>query len=48
MVSNVEVRFKNKSTTCRAMVLPGDCQPQLGAAIPLEDMPDKLPYLRIL
>jgi clan AA aspartic protease len=48
MVDNVEVRFKNRATTCRAMVLPGDCQPQLGTAIPLEDMPDRLPYLRIL
>jgi predicted aspartyl protease len=48
MVDNVEVRFKNMSTTCRAMVLPCDCQPQLGAAIPLGDMPDRLPYLRIL
>jgi clan AA aspartic protease len=48
MVDNVEVRFKNKSTTCRAMVLPGDCQPQLGAAIPFEDMPARLPSLRIL
>ena len=37
MVSNVEVRFKNRATTCRAMVLPGDCEPLLGA-IPLEDM----------
>jgi clan AA aspartic protease len=47
MVSNVEVRFKNRATTCRAMVLPGDCEPLLGA-IPLEDMPARLPYLRIL
>jgi clan AA aspartic protease len=37
MVSNVEVRFKNRATTCRAMVLPGDCEPLLGAS-PLEDM----------
>ena len=37
MVSNVEVRFKNRATTCRVMVLPGDCEPLLGA-IPLEDM----------
>lgn len=37
VVSNVEVRFKNRATTCRAMVLPGDCEPLLGA-IPLEDM----------
>jgi clan AA aspartic protease len=37
VVGNVEVRFKNRATTCRAMVLPGDCEPLLGA-IPLEDM----------
>jgi clan AA aspartic protease len=37
VVSNVEVRFKNRATSCRAMVLPGDCEPLLGA-IPLEDM----------
>jgi clan AA aspartic protease len=37
MVDNVQVRFKNRATTCRAMVLPGDCEPLLGA-IPLEDM----------
>ena len=37
MVGNVEVRFKNRATTCRAMVLPGNCEPLLGA-IPLEDM----------
>jgi clan AA aspartic protease len=33
----VELRFKNRSTTCRAIVLPGDAEPLLGA-IPLEDM----------
>lgn len=37
MVGNVEVRFKNRATTCRAIVLPGSCEPLLGA-IPLEDM----------
>lgn len=37
IVDNVEVRFKNRATTCRAMVLPGDSEPLLGA-IPLEDM----------
>ena len=36
-VGPVELRFKNRSTTCRAMVLPGDCEPLLGA-IPLEGM----------
>ncbi len=37
VVGNVEVRFKNRSTSCRAMVLPGNCEPLLGA-IPMEDM----------
>ncbi len=37
VVSAVELRFKNRQTTCRAMVLPGDSEPLLGA-IPLEDM----------
>jgi clan AA aspartic protease len=37
VVSGVEVRFKNRQSSCRAMVLPGDSEPLLGA-IPLEDM----------
>jgi len=37
VADNVQVRFKNRSTICRAMILPGDCEPLLGA-IPLEDM----------
>ncbi len=37
VVDNVQVRFKNRATTCRAMVLPGDNETLLGA-IPLEDM----------
>jgi clan AA aspartic protease len=37
VVAPVEVRFKNRQTTCRAMVLPDDTEPLLGA-IPLEDM----------
>jgi clan AA aspartic protease len=37
VVAPVELRFKNRQTTCRAMVLPGDSEPLLGA-IPLEDM----------
>jgi clan AA aspartic protease len=36
-VGPVDVRFKNRSTTCRAFVLPGDTEPLLGA-IPMEDM----------
>lgn len=37
VVAPVEVRFKNRQTTCRAMVLPDDTEPLLGA-IPMEDM----------
>jgi clan AA aspartic protease len=37
VVGPVEVRFKNRSSTTRAMVLPGDLEPLLGA-IPLEGM----------
>lgn len=37
VVGNVEVRFKNRATSCRAMVLPGSNECLLGA-IPLEDM----------
>ena len=37
IVGPVEVRFENRSTTCRAMVLSGDTEVLLGA-IPLEDM----------
>jgi len=37
VVSPIDIRFKNRETTCRAIVLPGDSEPLLGA-IPLEDM----------
>ncbi|MFN0048889.1 MAG: aspartyl protease family protein [Cytophagales bacterium] len=37
VVAPVELRFKNRATTCRAIVLPGDSEVLLGA-IPLEDM----------
>jgi len=37
IVGPVDVRFDNRSTTCRAVVLPGDTQVLLGA-IPMEDM----------
>ncbi|CAH2573298.1 MAG: clan AA aspartic protease [Planktothrix rubescens PR222] len=37
IVGPVEVRFENRSTTCRAMVLSGDAEVLLGT-IPLEDM----------
>lgn len=37
VVGPVDIRFKNRQTTVRAMVLPGDAECLLGA-IPLEDM----------
>ena len=37
IVGPVELRFKNRQTTVRAMVLPGDAEVLLGA-IPMEDM----------
>ncbi len=37
VVGPIDIRFKNRSTTCRAMVLPGDAEPLLGS-IPLEDL----------
>lgn len=37
IVGPVEIRFENRSTTVRALVLPGDTEILLGS-IPLEDM----------
>lgn len=37
VVGPVEIRFENRSTTVRAMVLPGDAEVLLGS-IPMEDM----------
>ncbi|MCB9310820.1 MAG: aspartyl protease family protein [Lewinellaceae bacterium] len=37
VVDNVQVLFKNRATTCRALVLPGNSEPLFGA-IPMEDM----------
>ena len=37
IVTPVELRFKNRQTTCRAVVLPGNSEPLLGN-IPLADM----------
>lgn len=37
IVGPVEVRFENRSTSVRALVLPGDAEVLLGA-IPMEDM----------
>ncbi len=47
VVTSVEVRFKNRQTTCRAMILPGNTEPLFGA-IRTEDM-DLIvsPHLRV-
>lgn len=37
VVGSIEVRFANRACSVRAVVLPGDTQPLLGA-IPMEDM----------
>lgn len=37
VVGPVDIKFKNRETTCRAFVLPGDSEPLLGA-IPMEGM----------
>ncbi|ETR67985.1 MAG: hypothetical protein OMM_10994 [Candidatus Magnetoglobus multicellularis str. Araruama] len=37
IVGPVDIRFENRQTTVRAVVLPGDTEPLLGA-IPMEDM----------
>ena len=37
IVGPVDLRFKSRATTCRAMVLPGDSEILLGS-IPMEDM----------
>jgi clan AA aspartic protease len=37
VVGPVEVRFENRSTSCRAVVLPGDTEVLLGS-IPMEDL----------
>ena len=37
IVGPVEINFKNRSTSCRAMVLPGEAEVLLGS-IPMEDL----------
>jgi hypothetical protein len=37
VVGPIEVRFKNRSAVCNAVVLQGDTEPLLGA-IPMEEM----------
>ena len=47
VVGPIEVRFKNRRCVVDAMVIPGDNELLLGA-IPLEDMPVRLPYIKFL
>lgn len=47
VVGPIEVRFKNRRCVVDAMVIPGGNELLLGA-IPLEDMPVPLPYIRLL
>jgi predicted aspartyl protease len=37
VVGPIEIKFKNRSAVCNAVVLPGDNEPLLGA-IPMEEM----------
>jgi hypothetical protein len=45
VVGPIELKFKNRSCTTNAMVLPGDNEPLLGA-IPMEDMDVVIPPQR--
>jgi clan AA aspartic protease len=45
VVGPIEVKFKNRRCVVDAMVLPGDNEMLLGA-IPLEDMPARLPSIK--
>ncbi len=47
IVGPVELRFKNRETTCRAIILPGDVEPLLGVIL-MEDMPARIPYIKFL
>jgi hypothetical protein len=47
VVGPILVKFKNRTAVCSAMVLKGDTEPLLGA-IPMEEMPVLLPYIRLL
>lgn len=47
VVAPVEVKFKNRSTTCRAMVLPGNSEPHINKML-IDDAPVTMPYYRII
>lgn len=45
LVGPIEVRFKNRLCNVDAILLPGDNEPLIDA-IPLEEMPARLPYIK--
>ncbi len=47
VVGPIQIKFKNRTSISNAFVLPGDSEPLLGA-IPMEEMPARLPYFKIL
>ena len=47
VVGPIEVSFKNRRCVVDAMVIPGENELLLGA-IPLEDMPVPIPYIKLL
>ena len=47
VVGPIHVKFANRTAVCSAMVLKADNEPLLGA-IPMEEMPARLPCLRLL
>lgn len=47
VVGPIHVKFQNRTAICSAMVLKGDSEPLLGA-IPMEEMPVPIPYLKLI
>jgi len=47
VVGPIHVKFMNRTAICSAMVLKGDSEPLLGA-IPIEEMPVPMPYLKLI
>jgi hypothetical protein len=47
VVGPIHVKFANRTAICSAMVLKGDSEPLL-AAIPMEEMPVPMPYIKLL
>lgn len=43
----INVRFTNRKAICSAFILPGDSEPLL-SAIPMEEMPARHPFFKIL